>query len=74
MTEAQIRVRQTAGQKYMTTDELAALVRVPSETVRGWRHRGIGPKSFRVPGGRRILYDCDDVEAWLSEAKAGEVA
>jgi hypothetical protein len=43
---------------------------VPAETVRYWRHVGKGPKSFKVPGGRRVLYAVEDVESWLAEGKA----
>lgn len=60
------------AQRYMTTAEVAELLRVPAETVRWWRHRGDrGPKSFRVPGGRRVLYAVEDVEAWLAQARGG---
>lgn len=52
--------------EYLTTEEVAELVRAPAETVRYWRHIGKGPKSFKV--GRRVLYRREDVEAWLTEA------
>lgn len=55
---------------FMTTAELAELVRVPAETVRYWRHAGKGPKSFRIPGGRRVLYNRADVEDWLRQAQS----
>jgi len=54
--------------KYLTTSEVAELVRTPVESVRYWRHVGKGPQSFKV--GRRVLYDCEDVKAWLEHAKA----
>ena len=50
---------------YMTTAELAELVRAPDSTVRYWRHCGKGPKSFRL--GKRVLYDVDEVRAWLKK-------
>ena len=53
---------------YLTTNEVAKLVRTSTETVRYWRHVGKGPKSFKV--GRRVLYDQDDVRQWLADAKA----
>lgn len=53
---------------YLTTAELAAIVRAPTETVRYWRHVGKGPKSFKV--GRRVLYARADVERWLNDARA----
>jgi len=54
--------------KYLTTAEVAELTRAPVETVRYWRHIGTGPASFKV--GRRVLYAVEDVEAWLSAARA----
>ena len=54
----------------MTTAEVAELLRTPAETVRYWRHVGIGPRSFKV--GRRVLYDRKDVEAFLEAARRGE--
>lgn len=53
---------------YMTTEEVARLCRTSPESVRFWRHVGKGPKSFKV--GRRVLYAVEDVEAWLTEARA----
>jgi excisionase family DNA binding protein len=54
---------------YLTTAELAELVRAPDSTVRHWRHCGKGPKSFRL--GKRVLYDVDEVRAWLKELEDG---
>ena len=53
---------------YMTTAELAELVRAPDSTVRYWRHCGKGPKSLRL--GKRVLYDVDEVRAWLKKLEA----
>lgn len=60
----------SAAPKFLTTDELAALVRTSPATCRWWRHVGVGPRSFKV--GRRVLYDRNDVEAWIQEARASE--
>lgn len=56
--------------RFLTTAEVAELVRAPAETVRYWRHVGKGPRSFKVPGGRRVLYAVEDVEEWLANARA----
>lgn len=56
-------------QQYMTTTEVAALVRTSPETVRYWRHVGRGPACFKV--GRRVLYARDDVDLWLDQARQG---
>lgn len=52
---------------YITTDELAAIVRSPVETIRYWRHVGKGPRSFKI--GRRVLYSRADVETWIAQQK-----
>lgn len=56
--------------EYLTTPEVAELLRTPAETCRYWRHIGKGPKSFKV--GRRVLYARADVEAFLSAARGAE--
>lgn len=56
------------ARRYLTTEEFAQYVRVPIETARYWRHVGRGPKSIKLPGARRVLYDLADVEAWLAQA------
>jgi excisionase family DNA binding protein len=59
-------------QRYLTTAEVAELLRTSPETVRYWRHIGSGPKSFKV--GRRVLYDVADVEAFIAAARTGNDA
>lgn len=58
-----------APSKYLTTEELAELLRTTPETCRYWRHIGKGPASFKV--GRRVLYAVEDVEAFIAEARKG---
>lgn len=53
--------------EYLTTTEVAELMRTSPETVRYWRHAGKGPRSFKV--GRRVLYAEADVRAWLEVAR-----
>lgn len=53
--------------EYLTTHEVAELLRRSPETVRYWRHVGEGPRSFKI--GRRVLYDRADVEQFIAEAK-----
>ena len=52
---------------YLTTAEVADLLRTPAETVRFWRHVGTGPRSFKM--GRRVLYAREDVEAFIADAR-----
>ena len=49
----------------MTTAEVAAFLRTPAPTVRYWRSRHMGPKSFRLP--RRVVCWRSDVLAWLTD-------
>lgn len=55
--------------QYLTTVEVADILRTPRETVRYWRHVGKGPKSFKV--GRRVLYAREDVEAFIAVSRGG---
>lgn len=53
--------------RLLTLDEVADLLRTPAATLRYWRHKGTGPKSFKV--GRRVIYREADVLLWV-EAQA----
>lgn len=55
------------AQRFITTHEVAELLRTSPESVRFWRHVGKGPASFKV--GRRVLYDSAEVEQWLADAR-----
>lgn len=50
-------------QTYLTIEEVAAEYRVPLSTLRYWRVRGEGPKSFKL--GRRVVYLRRDLDAWV---------
>jgi hypothetical protein len=52
---------------YMTTRELAALIRKTPAAVRQMRYRGEGPAGIRI--GREVIYERGVVQSWL-EAKA----
>jgi excisionase family DNA binding protein len=58
--------------KYLTTEEVAELLRTSAETVRYWRHAGKGPESFKL--GRRVLYAAEDVAAFIEHARADQRA
>ena len=40
---------------------------VPVNTLRYYRQRGEGPRSFKL--GRRVMYAVEDVEAWIDAAR-----
>ncbi len=48
----------------LSTQNLAAYLQVPIQTIYRWRSCGEGPPGIRV--GRHIRYRGDDVEAWLA--------
>jgi DNA-binding transcriptional MerR regulator len=54
--------------RYLTTEEVADLLRTSPESVRYWRHIGKGPRSFKVA--KRVLYAAEDVEAFIAEARS----
>lgn len=49
----------------LTMEEVSEMIRVPVNTLRYWRHKGIGPKSARLG---RVMYRLTDVEAWINAA------
>ncbi len=53
--------------EYMTTSEVAEMLRTSPESVRFWRHVGKGPRSFKI--GRRVLYAREDVRAFIAGAR-----
>jgi hypothetical protein len=53
--------------RYLTTEEVADLLRTTPESVRYWRHVGKGPRSFKPA--KRVLYAIEDVEAFIAEAR-----
>lgn len=57
-----------ADREYMTSAELAELIRTPVPTLRYWRQIGTGPRSMKL--GRRVLYPTQGVRAWLADAES----
>lgn len=58
--------------EYLTSEELAAMLKVPVETIHMWRHRGRGPRAHKL-NGRLLRFKVADVRAWL-DAQADEIA
>jgi len=55
----------TAPAPLMTTDEVAAYLKVSVGTIHQWRYRGQGPRAAKV--GRALRFRRGDVQAWLSQ-------
>lgn len=49
----------------LNTEEAAAILKRPVQTLRWWRHINKGPRSFTI-GGRRVYYREADVLEWLT--------
>lgn len=56
--------------RYLTTKELAGVLRKTPNAIRIMRHRGEGPAGVRV--GRSVLYDRAVVDAWLAAKTAAD--
>jgi excisionase family DNA binding protein len=52
-----------AGDRLLTTSEVAAYLGVPTRTVEAWRYKRTGPPGIRL--GRHVRYRKDDVDVWL---------
>lgn len=57
---------------YLTTKELAALLKRSLDTLKDWRTKGTGPAYIKA--GRAILYPLTAVNTWLSEREAVNTA
>lgn len=60
--------------QYLTEKDAAKLLCIAPKTLRNLRVLGGGPMFVRVTGSRRILYDPDDVQSWLSGRKFASTA
>lgn len=57
---------------YLTPEDIAALFRVPLETVYQWRKKRTGPPGFRA--GKHVRYDPIAVRAYVAERMAADAA
>jgi excisionase family DNA binding protein len=58
-------MNQIADERLMTIADLSTMLGVPVDTLYGWRHRGEGPRGYRI--GRHVRFRRSSVEAWLEE-------
>jgi predicted DNA-binding transcriptional regulator AlpA len=65
------KMNQLEMDQLMTTEEAGQMCRKPAETMRYYRHTGLGPRSFKL--GRRVVYRREDVEAWLQQQYLAQV-
>ncbi|MEU3002561.1 helix-turn-helix domain-containing protein [Streptomyces sp. NPDC006995] len=58
--------------RYLTPEDIAALLSVPLETVYAWRKKRTGPPGFRI--GKHLRYDPTAVHAWINTLTEAEHA
>ena len=58
-------MNELADERLMTIADLSMMLGVPIDTLDGWRHRGQGPRGYRV--GRHVRFRRSSVEAWLED-------
>ncbi len=56
----------------LTTNEVAARLRVDPSTIRRWRLDDMGPRYLKVSNIYR--YPVDDLEAWIAESVRTSIA
>lgn len=54
----------------LTTDEASVYLGVAASTLRTWRHRRVGPPSFRV--GTKVVYRITALDAYLAECEMAD--
>lgn len=53
------------NKQLLSTEQVAEEIGIPVTTLRYWRGRNEGPRSFRV--GRVVKYRQGDIEEWIEE-------
>lgn len=51
--------------EFLSVEEFARLAKVETRTVHGWIERGVAPTPYRPEGCRSILFDVNEVIAWI---------
>lgn len=51
---------------FLTAAEVAALYPIAIGTLANMRSRRVGPKFYKLPGGRKVVYKASEVEEWLT--------
>ncbi|OXY97810.1 helix-turn-helix domain-containing protein [Streptomyces sp. 2R] len=68
--DARATLRGGLPDRYLTPEDIAALLSVPLETVYAWRKKRTGPPGFRI--GKHLRYDPTAVHAWINTLSTAE--
>ncbi|WP_326742233.1 helix-turn-helix transcriptional regulator [Streptomyces sp. NBC_01768] len=69
-TDPRATLRGGLPDRYLTPEDIAALLSVPLETVYAWRKKRTGPPGFRI--GKHLRYDPTAVHAWINTLTEAE--
>lgn len=58
--------------RYLTGSEAAKLIRISDRSLRDMRREGKGPPYSEING--RVIYDVEDIHAWMAKQKKGGTA
>jgi hypothetical protein len=72
MSRTKTNVLSSGQDDLLIPEEVGPMIRRPLGTLRQWRHRGVGPRSFRLAG--KVVYRRSDVEAWIAEQEQATAA
>lgn len=61
----------TGSDIILTVQQVSDYLEVPVATLYAWRHRRVGPPSFRI--GRHLRYRRSDLEHWIEGRIADDV-
>lgn len=67
MTISTISMPDGKDEDLLTLTEVAAILRVPVNTVRWWRQLGEGPTFFKI--GRHLVITLGDLKTWIDDQK-----
>lgn len=66
-TTTQVPLTEMDAEDLLTLSEVAEILRVPVNTMRWWRQRGVGPEFFKI--GRHLVTTAEDVRRFIREQR-----
>lgn len=55
------------GEKFLTTEELSEILKIPARTLRFWRKENRGPPWLKM--GRSVKYRESEVSEWVNKQR-----
>jgi predicted DNA-binding transcriptional regulator AlpA len=52
----------------LRTAQVSEITNTPVPTLRWWRHKGVGPPSFKL-GKKTVVYPADTLALWIASQK-----